>query len=86
MEPREFQEVAIVIRPEKDNVAVVTVDFIEKDTAAQVRRPNSDRFPVEPLRGQSFAIKPIRRGQAVHLLWEIPSDSLPAAVQSGRPD
>ena len=32
MEPRELQEVAIVIRPEKDNVAVVTVDFIEKDT------------------------------------------------------
>ena len=32
MEPKELQEVAIVIRPEKDNVAVVTADFIEKDT------------------------------------------------------
>src|ERR1039458_8348497 len=32
MEPQELQEVAIVIRPEKDNVAVVTADIIEKDT------------------------------------------------------
>jgi altronate hydrolase len=62
MEPRELQEVAIVIRPEQDNVAVVTVDFIEKDTplknAGQVLTVSG-----RALRGQSFAIRAIRRGQ-----------------------
>ena len=32
MEAQNLQDMAIVIRPEKDNVAVVTADFIEKDT------------------------------------------------------
>jgi hypothetical protein len=32
MEVQKLQDVAIVVRPGKDNVAVVTADFIEKDT------------------------------------------------------
>ena len=62
MEPRALQEVAIVIRPEHDNVAVVTVDFIEHDTpltyAGEVLTISG-----RTLRGQSFAIKPVRSGQ-----------------------
>ncbi len=38
MEAQNLQDVAIVIRPGKDNVAVVTADFIEKDTPLKHER------------------------------------------------
>jgi altronate hydrolase len=83
MEPRELQEVAIVIRPEKDNVAVVTADFIEKDTplkhAGRVLTVSG-----RALRGQSFAIKPIRRGQAYITLGD-PIGLASRSIKPGEP-
>jgi len=60
---RNLEDVAIVIHPERDNVAVVTADFIEKGTPL---RYNGSTIVATGriLRAQSFAIKPIRKGQA----------------------
>lgn len=63
MEACNLEDVAIVIRPEKDNVAVVTVDLLEQGTSLQyqgARMTISGRI----LRGQSFAIKKLRKAQA----------------------
>ena len=83
METKELQEVAIVIRPEKDNVAVVTVEFIEKGTplkyAGQVLTVSG-----RTLRGQSFAIKPIRLGQPYISLGD-PIGLASRAVEAGEP-
>jgi altronate hydrolase len=83
MEPQELEEVAIIIRPEKDNVAVVTVDFLEKDTplkhAGQVLTVSG-----RALRGQSFAIKPLRRGQPYISLGD-PIGLASRSVKSGEP-
>jgi altronate hydrolase len=80
MEPRELQEVAIVIQPAKDNVAVVTADCIEQDTPlkyeGQVLTVSG-----RALRGQSFAIKPIRRGEPYISL----GDPIGLASRSVRP-
>ena len=62
VEPQELQQVAIIVRPDEDNVAVVTADFIEKDTPLNYKgKPLT--VSGRTLRGQSFAIKSIRRGQ-----------------------
>ena len=83
MELRELQEVAIVIRPEKDNLAVVTADVIEKGArlkyAGQVMTVSGPA-----LRGQSFAIKPIRRGQPYITLGD-PIGLASRSVQPGEP-
>lgn len=63
MQPKNLEDVAIVIRPERDNIAVVTADFIEKGTALN-DRGESFRLSDRILRGQSFAIRKIRKGQA----------------------
>jgi len=62
MEPRDLGEVAIVIHPEADNVAVVTVDLLEKGTQL---RYAGDLLTVtgRVLRGQSMAIRSLDRGQ-----------------------
>ena len=57
----ELSDVAIVIQPDKDNVAVVTEDFIEKSTSLNYAA-ETVTLSGRALRGQSFAIKPIRRG------------------------
>jgi altronate hydrolase len=83
MEMRELQDFAIVIRPEKDNVAVVTVDFIEADTrltyAGKVMTVSG-----RALRGQSFAVKPIRRGQPYITLGD-PIGLASRSVKPGDP-
>jgi altronate hydrolase len=83
MELRELQEVAIVVQPEKDNLAVVTVDVIEKGArlkyAGQVMTVSG-----LALRGQSFAIKPIRRGQPYITLGD-PIGLASRSVQLGEP-
>jgi len=62
METKKLADVAIIIRPEKDNVAVVTVDFLEK--GAQLSHGDEViTLSGRALRGQSFAIKKIRKGQ-----------------------
>src|ERR1039458_9890647 len=83
MEPRELQDVAIVIRPEKDNVAVVTADFIETDTPLKYEG-NIVTVLGRTLRGQSFAIKPIRRGQPYITLGD-PIGLAARSVKAGEP-
>jgi len=83
MSARNLEDVAIVIRPEKDNVAVVTVDFLEKGTplefAGRVMTISS-----RVLRAQSFAIKPLRRGQPFISLGD-PIGLASRGVQPGDP-
>ncbi|MEJ2007218.1 MAG: UxaA family hydrolase [Acidobacteriota bacterium] len=62
MEVLDFNDVAIVIRPEKDNVAVVKADFLEQ--GAQLRR-NGEVITLSGrvLRGQSFAVREVPEGK-----------------------
>jgi arabinonate dehydratase len=83
MDERNLEDVAIVIRPEKDNVAVVTVDYLDKGTVLAYRGSNlpiSDRV----LRGQSFAIKAIRKGQPYITLGD-PIGLASCSVKAGDP-
>lgn len=82
-EPRNLDEIAIVIRPEKDNVAVVTADFIEKDTPLTY---NGQVLTISgrTVRGQSFAIKPIASGQPYITLGD-PIGLASRAVNAGEP-
>ena len=62
MDTLPLQDVAIVIRPEKDNVAVVTADFLEKGTVLAYGEQTitiSGRI----LRGQSFALHTVEDGK-----------------------
>src|SRR6184192_3869695 len=59
---RNLEDVAIVIRPEKDNVAVVTADFLEKGTTLGYSG-ESLTISGRVLRGQSFAIKKVGEGE-----------------------
>src|SRR5579859_2593776 len=63
MQPKNLEDVAIVIRPERDNIAVVTADFIEKEAQLNYRG-ESFKLSGRILRGQSFATRKIRKGQA----------------------
>lgn len=83
MGPRNLEDVAIVIRPEKDNLAVVTVDLLEKGTGLKYR----DRVVTisgRILRGQSFAIARIRKGQTFITLGD-PIGLASRAVAPGDP-
>jgi altronate hydrolase len=83
METKELREVAIVIRPEKDNLAVVTADFIEKGArlkyAGQVITLSG-----RALLGQSFTIKAISRGQPFITLGD-PIGLASRSVRAGEP-
>jgi altronate hydrolase len=62
MDTRSLADVAIVIRPEKDNIAVLTADALD----AGVPLSYGDRTIVMPsriLKGQSFALRPIKKGE-----------------------
>ena len=62
MSQTKLEDVAIVIRPEKDNIAVATVDVLEKGSNLSYDGQSltiSDRV----LRGQSFAIRKIEQGK-----------------------
>ena len=83
MEAGKLEDVAIVIRPGKDNVAVVTADFIEKDTPLKYEG-NVLTVSGRALRGQSFAIKPIRRGQPYMTLGD-PIGLASRSVKPGEP-
>ncbi len=63
METLKLEDFAIIIRPDEDNVAVATADVIERGTRLEFggkRLTLSGRV----LRGQSFAIRPIKKGCA----------------------
>lgn len=80
---RNLEDVAIVIRPEKDNVAVVTADFLAKGAALKYNGGAltiSDRV----LRGQSFAIKRIHKGEPYISLGD-PIGLASRAVHPGDP-
>ncbi|MGH7867594.1 MAG: UxaA family hydrolase, partial [Candidatus Dormibacteraceae bacterium] len=62
METRNLEDVAIIIKPEKDNLAVVTVDFLEKGSPLKLG-DHLITVSERVLRGQSFAVKPVRQGQ-----------------------
>ncbi|MGH9405032.1 MAG: UxaA family hydrolase [Terriglobia bacterium] len=83
MEIRNLEDVAIVIRPEKDNLAVVTADFIEAGTA--LRHGDAD-FTVSGrvLRGLSLATKPVAKGEAYITLGD-PIGLASKDVQPGDP-
>jgi altronate hydrolase len=83
MKPKSLGDVAIVIRPEKDNIAVVTDDFIEKGTPIEY---NGASFNISGriLRGQSFAIGKIRKGQAYITLGD-PIGLASRSVSPGDP-
>ena len=78
-----LDDLAIVIRPESDNVAVVTADLLEKGTALDY---GGESFLISGriLRGQSFAIKKIRKGQAYITLGD-PIGLASRAVSPGDP-
>jgi len=62
MKMKPLQDVAIVIRREKDNVAVATVDFIERGTVlAYGKEPITISGRV--VRGQSFALRKVEKGK-----------------------
>jgi altronate hydrolase len=63
MEPTRLEDVAIVIKPEKDNIAVVTAEFIDAGTELKYGE-QSLTVSGRALRGQSFAIKDIPEGSA----------------------
>ncbi len=58
---QKLEDVAIVIRPERDNVAVVTVDHLERGTRLD-HEGQVLTISGKILRGQSFAIKAIPQG------------------------
>src|SRR5438477_7874954 len=80
---RNLEDVAIVIRPEKDNVAVVTVDFLEKGTTLGYRG-ESLTISGRALRGQSFAIKKVGEGEPYITLGD-PIGLASRAVEPGDP-
>ncbi|MGH9402715.1 MAG: UxaA family hydrolase [Terriglobia bacterium] len=83
MEIQNLEDVAIVVRPAKDNVAVVTVDFI--DAGAQLRyRDEVITISGRVLRGLSFAIRPIPAGEACVTLGD-PIGLLSKDVAPGDP-
>src|SRR6266513_1938719 len=71
---RTLEDVAIVIRPEKDNVAVVTADFLEKGATLNYRG-ESLTISGRALRGQSFAIKKVGEGEPYITLGDPISES-----------
>ncbi len=83
MDTRNLEDVAIVIRPEKDNVAVVTVDFLEKGTRLRYG-DGVITLSGRTLRGQSFAVEKIRKGHAYVTLGD-PIGLASHAVEPGDP-
>lgn len=83
MELRKLQEVAIVIRPEKDNLAVVTVDHLGKGTGLEYQGQAITISGYVP-RGQSFAIKAIPQGGVLITLGD-PIGLASQAIGPGDP-
>ena len=78
-----FAEVAIIVRPEDDNVAVVKTDFLEKGTQLQ-HGGTTITLSARALRGQSFAVRDIAKGKAFISLGD-PIGLAARAVRAGDP-
>jgi len=83
MEPKKLEDVAIVIKPEKDNVAVVTSELIEQGTPLKYGEQGLT-ISGRALRGQSFAIKGIAEGTAFISLGD-PIGLASVSLQPGDP-
>jgi arabinonate dehydratase len=83
MKEKNLEEVAIVIRPEKDNVAVVTADSLDKGTRMRWRG-ESLTLAGRALRGQSFAVRKIPKGKTYITLGD-PIGLASRAVHPGDP-
>ncbi len=62
MPATQLEDVAIIINPRKDNVAVVTAEFLEQGTVL-AHANGSIAITGRVLRGQSFAIKKVGQGR-----------------------
>jgi altronate hydrolase len=83
MEPRTLEDVAIVINPQKDNVGVVTAEFIEQGSQLKY----GDQLLVisgRALRGQSVAIKDVPEGSAFISLGD-PIGLAAVSLEAGDP-
>ena len=67
MNTEELSDVAIVIQPEKDNVAVATEDFIEKGTSLNYAGETDDALRPRPARAE-LRHQTRRRRPALHHL------------------
>jgi arabinonate dehydratase len=78
-----LEEVAIVIRPDKDNVAVVTAERIERGSRLAYQG-RAFKVSGRVSRGQSFAVARIRRGQPYITLGD-PIGLASRTVEPGAP-
>jgi altronate hydrolase len=83
MEDKRLEDVAIIINPAKDNVAVVTAEFLEQGTTL-AHKGASIILTGRALCGQSFAIQEIQPGQAFVTLGD-PIGLASCAVNPGDP-
>jgi altronate hydrolase len=83
MQVKQLEDVAIIINPQKDNLAVATVDSLD---AGQELLHAGARITISGrvLRGQSFAIKKVRRGQPYITLGD-PIGLASRAIEPGDP-
>jgi altronate hydrolase len=83
MAAKNLEDVAIIINPAKDNVAVVTADSLEKGMELHYR---GERIVIsrQVPRGQSFAIKQIRKG-APYISLGDPTGLASRRVEPGDP-
>src|SRR4029077_11798770 len=78
-----LEDVAIVIRPERDNLAVVTADFLEPGTELRYRDQLLG-ISARALRGQSFAVAKVEKG-APYITLGDPIGIASRDVQAGEP-
>ena len=83
MEPINLEEVAIVGRPQTDNVGVVAVDFLEQGTPLRYQ-DGTITMRRRAQRGQSFAVKPVPKGEAYTTLGD-PFGIASQSMQPGDP-
>src|SRR3989442_13186460 len=82
-EAQALEDVAIVIRPEKDNIAVVTADFLDRGRELLCHGAVIT-ISGRVLRGQSFAVRPVPKGQA-YVPCGDPIGLASRAVEPGEP-
>jgi len=83
MQPLNLEEVAIVGRPETDNVGVVAVDFLEQGTPLRYQ-DGTITITRRAQRGQSFVVRPVGRGE-VYITLGDPFGVASQAMQPGDP-
>jgi altronate hydrolase len=62
MTPRKLEDVALIVRPDTDNVAILTEERLERGTSVRYKG-NTFTMTSRLLRGQSFAVHPVQAGE-----------------------